>query len=47
VADGSSPEWIVSWGVPPSELDAPVKDVRVVEPEAEADPPVYVGRVVR
>jgi hypothetical protein len=47
VADGSSPEWIVSWGVKPSELDAPVKDVRVVEPEAEADPPVYVGRVVR
>ena len=47
VADGSSPEWIVSWGIPPSELDASLTDVRVIEPEADADPPVYVGRVVR
>ncbi len=46
VVDGSSPEWIVSWGIPPSELEVPVTDVRVIEPEEESDPPVYVGRVV-
>ena len=47
VVDGFPPEWIVSWGVPPSELEVPVMDVRVIEPEAGSDPPDYVGRVVR
>jgi hypothetical protein len=47
VSDPASADWIVSWGVPPSELDVRVTDVRVIEPAVQTDPPVYVGRVVR
>jgi hypothetical protein len=47
VSDPSSADWIISWGVPPSELGVPVTEVRVIEPAAKSDPPVYVGRVVR
>jgi hypothetical protein len=47
VVDGSPPEWIVSWGAPPAELELAVTDIHVIEPEAASDPPVYVARVLR
>ena len=46
LTDPASADWVVTWGVPPSDLGVPVADVRVLELRGASDPPVYVARVV-
>lgn len=46
-ADASASDWIVSWGLPPSELGLRAADVRQLVPRRRSDPPVYVAKVVR
>ena len=46
LTDPASADWVVTWGVPPSDLGVPVADVRALELRGASDPPVYVARVV-
>jgi len=47
VPDHSVSDWIVSWGVEPSDFGVPVTDIRKIEPRRKSDPPVYVAKVRR
>lgn len=44
--DPISAQWVVSWGVPPRDLDVRLANVRRLELAGGADPPIYVGRVI-